>query len=208
MNKKNWACCFNPPERNGQSARADWFFSLLTVLTWPTQIHPYFVLNPNRTSAETDPDFNFFLPFFSLSLSLSLPIFTIHLLLQVSFPLSHLPFHLLTIWTSDLESPRREALGRTLRFKLLQRWILGLLQNQTSNQAPSYLYVRGRNPLTFVMFLEFNSSIPSYFIWFLELNCILLMLGKNYEFNICCLCMFIVYDYELKFHFWNILFLM
>ena len=104
--------------------------------------------------------FSFSFSFFSLSLSLG---FTIHCLLQTSTSLISLYTHLLSIWTPDSDSPRRRALGRTLRFKLRRGWFFGLLQNQTQNHLSSILYLEGSNPLTLPMFLKFNSSMSSYF---------------------------------------------
>ena len=91
-------------------------------------------------------------PIFSLSLThFSLFFFTIHLLLHFSFSISHFNIHLLIFWTSDSDSLRQGALGRTPLLKLHQNQFLGLLQSQSSNHHFSYLYVKGRDLLNLVV---------------------------------------------------------
>ena len=76
----------------------------------------------------------------NLSLSLthfSLFFSTIHLLLHFSFSISHFNIHLLQDWTSDLDSSRLGALGRTTISKFHSGWFSCLLQSQSSNYTSS-----------------------------------------------------------------------
>ena len=85
---ENGGCWNHPLGRKGVIARAVCFTWLRFQSTWPTQIHSFFVLNPNQLQPITEPD----------SLSLSNPFFSLLLYYSSSssffffnFPLQYLP---------------------------------------------------------------------------------------------------------------------
>ena len=118
----------NPPERIHFSLSDQWWCGRLRSTPF------WFKL---RTAAAANAET--VLLFFSSS-SLSLSKVTIHLLLPLSTSLFPLSTHLLTIWTPDSDSPRRRALGSTLRSKLHRDWIFGLLKFKVqTNPSPFYI---------------------------------------------------------------------